>query len=615
QFPFYYVQVPTQESPVEAEWPWLRDAMRRALEATENTGMAVFYDHGPSLHPHDKNVAGQRLARWALAKDYGYDDLVHSGPLLESVLYQNGDAILSFKHVGGGLRSFDGKKGLNFFELAGADGKYFPAVAVIRNNKVVCHSAEVSNPKYVRYLFRKSQPNPEVSLINAEGLPASSFITDEFKPPREPIVAARGAREVTPERKAELAKRRAKRRAAKMQQQSGGGKANKPDAPTGKTEDADPPRLGKLADGLAPEIVDLSADDVSYAQEKSIPDLDQPYISVTPEDLGDGVEVAKLGEYGGNQDTVLGFASEITAGKHGEVDSFLIYNDGRLVFESYYRRGRRNYPHYQMSITKSYTAMAIGRAIQLGYLEMSDLDKPIVGFLGDIDQRRLAPGAVTITLHEALNMHSGIRVSKEKINELRRGAQSLLGQGQIEAYLQHTAPITPASKSFKYQGSDPSMVMQVLETIVPGSAREFIEKELLGKMGIKQFGWQDDVSGLPKSAAGSSMRSRDMVKWGMLVQNSGQWEGEQLIPAAFVKRATSRLHTNPQGTSYGYFWWRHEMKVGGKAYDCKSGRGAGGQFIFVIDELDLLIVVTSHSKGMGGMLKSIAEKVLPAFVN
>ena len=89
--------------------------MRRALETTENTGMAVFYDHGPSLHPHDKNVAGQRLALWALAKDYGYTDLVHSGPLLESVLYENGNAILSFKHVGGGITASRRREGPGLF--------------------------------------------------------------------------------------------------------------------------------------------------------------------------------------------------------------------------------------------------------------------------------------------------------------------------------------------------------------------------------------------------------------------------------------------------------------------------------------------------------------------
>ena len=158
------------------------------------------------------------------------------------------------------------------------------------------------------------------------------------------------------------------------------------------------------------------------------------------------------------------------------------------------------------------------------------------------------------------------------------------------------------------------MAMQVLDAVVPMSAGSFIEKELLNKMGITSFGWQDDISGLPKSAAGSSMRSRDMIKWGMLVTNKGLWNGEQLIPAEYVELATSKIHTNQQGTSYGFFWWRNDVEVNGKTYDCRSGRGAGGQFILMFPELDLIAVVTAHQKGMGKMLEAVPERVLPTFM-
>jgi sialate O-acetylesterase len=158
--------------------------MRRALDLAENTGMAVFYDYGPSLHPENKQPAGQRLSLWALAKDYGRKDLVHCGPLLDEVRIKGGKAVLTFKHVGGGLRNKSGEKALKFFEIAGKDGQYVPADAWVEGDTVVVESKKASAPVYVRYLFRKPEPNPEVSLINAEGLPASSFITDDFKPPR-----------------------------------------------------------------------------------------------------------------------------------------------------------------------------------------------------------------------------------------------------------------------------------------------------------------------------------------------------------------------------------------------------------------------------------------------
>lgn len=611
-FPFYYVQVPTQDA--TGEWPWLRDAMRRALTTTQNTGMAVFYDHGPSLHPHDKRYAGERLALWALAKDYGRSNLEYSGPLLKSVEYRGNTARLSFDHVAGGLSNPAGDEtSLNFFEIAGEDAKYVSANAKIVGDQVHVTSPQIANPKYVRYLFRKEQPDPTISLVNSAGLPASSFMTDDIKPPRQPITQRQPNRQLT---EAEMAARKADRIARREAQKTPAATKDPPGKPSSDRamtgQDAGP--LAET-DGPAPEVADLSSDDISYAKERQLPDLDRPFLDATPEDMADGIEVGELGTDSGDREMVVAFAREIAAGRHGDVDSLLIHRDGRLVFESYFRRGRANYPHYQMSITKSYTAMALGRAIQLGHLKMSDLNRPVLDFLKDIDHSRLAAGTHTITLNEALNMHSGIRVDKATVANLRKSASSLEGQGQIQAYLEHTTPITKESKQYKYQSSDPSIVMQVIEAAVPGTAREFIQKELLKPMGISSFSWQDDVSGLPKSAAGSSMRSRDMIKWGMLVQNRGEWDGEQLIPAEFVERATSRIHTNPQDTSHGYFWWRHDVKSKGKTYDLKSGRGAGGQFIMMIDELDLIIAVTSHNKGMGNMLNTAPQRIIPAMLS
>lgn len=605
KFPFYYVQVPTQDA--TGEWPWLRDAMRQALATTQNTGMAVFYDHGPSLHPHDKRHAGERLALWALAKDYGRSELHYSGPLLKSVEYRGNTAELSFDHVANGLSNPTGDdSSLDFFEIAGEDGKYVSANAKIVGDRVHVTSPQIGAPKYVRYLFRKAKPDPAVSLVNSAGLPASSFMTDEFIPPREPITQNAPKRELT---EAELAKRKANRQKERVEQQKSSGKPLPTEAM--KAEDA-----GVLAEanGLAPEVTDLSSEDISFTQELHLPDLKQPFLDTAPEDMADGIEVGELGSDSGNKNAMLALAREIAAGQHGEVDSLLIHHDGRLIFESYYRRGRVNYPHYQMSITKSYTALALGRAIQLGYLKMSDMDRPVLDFLTDIDQSKLAAGCDTITLNDALKMHSGIRVDKTTVEKLRKSPGRLKGQGQIQAYLENTAAITTRSKQYKYQSSDPSIAMQVIETVVPGTAREFIQRELLKPLGISNFGWQDDVSGLPKSAAGSSMRSRDMIKWGMLVQSGGKWDGEQLLPANFVEKATSKIHTNPQDTSYGFFWWRNNVDVDGKTYDMKSGRGAGGQFIMMTDELNLIIAITSHNKGMGKMLKTAPERIIPAIV-
>ena len=184
KFPFYYVQVPPQSR--NNHYSRIRDSMRRVLDTTENTGMAVFYDWGPAVHPPNKEPSGDRLAYWALAKDYG-QDITFSGPLLKHVSIQGNKAVLSFDHVDGGLKSKDGGKSLKFFEIAAKDAKYVRAKASIAGDTVVVQSDSVSNPVYVRYLFNKIDTpredySPEMSLFNGGGLPASPFITDDIKP-------------------------------------------------------------------------------------------------------------------------------------------------------------------------------------------------------------------------------------------------------------------------------------------------------------------------------------------------------------------------------------------------------------------------------------------------
>lgn len=368
-------------------------------------------------------------------------------------------------------------------------------------------------------------------------------------------------------------------------------------------------------DGLAPEVTDLNAKDVSMQWEKSVPYLQQPYLSTQPQNMKDGIPVGALGVDGGDKGMILKFAREVAGDSSKErkdkTDSLLISHQGKLIFESYCRRGRQNLPHFQMSITKSYTAFALGRAIQLGYLAMDDLDKPVVDFLKEVDRSRLVEGADKVTLAEALTMCSGIRLIKEKMQKYKEHPELLEGQKQITAYFEASEPIPSAPREFRYQAADPAMIMQVLEAVVPGSAEEFIREELMGRMGITEYAWQEDTSGLPKSAAGSSFRSRDMLKIGMLIFDKGKWNGQQLIPLAFMERAVSPITLGWGTNYYGYFCWHRTLKHGGVEYPSIELRGALGQFIFIFPEQDLIVVATAH--GVMSMLKEIPERIVPAF--
>jgi len=352
--------------------------------------------------------------------------------------------------------------------------------------------------------------------------------------------------------------------------------------------------------------------DVSF---RDTPALKLDFVDASPADLKDSIRVGVLGADGGKRAQIVELAREIADKKHQRFDSLLVAHKGTLLFESYYSRGRMNTPHPQASSTKAYTGFALGRAIQLGYLTMEDLHRPVISFLDEIDKGKLAEGAELVTLHQALTMRSGIRLPEGKIDELEKQEKPLAGQALVQA---------PESQSFLYQGVDPSMVMQVIEAVVPGSAKDFIANELLAKLGISNFDWKESFSGLPRAGSGSAMTSRDMLKWGMLAQNKGEWQGEQLIPEAFVGTSTNKIvepdpdeiffvNDSVSNPGYGYFWWQADLHTKDKTYFSRSAQGGGGQYIILIDELDLIVVTTGHDREMRP-LRLAAERVLPAFI-
>jgi CubicO group peptidase (beta-lactamase class C family) len=248
---------------------------------------------------------------------------------------------------------------------------------------------------------------------------------------------------------------------------------------------------------------------------------------------------------------------------------------------------------------------------------MDDLQKPVVYFLKEIKPDKLARAADKITLDQAMQMRSGIRLPKKKIGEIIKRPSLLRGQGQASAYLQFSQDLPDLPNSslqpFKYQSSDTVLTMQVLEAVVPGTAEDFIREQLLKPMGITNYGWQKDLSGFPKAAAGSSFLSRDMIKMGLLTLNKGIWNGKQHLPKEFVKQATSPLVQTSPSTFYGYFWWNQTLEIGNKKYDSIQGRGAGGQFIFIIPTLELVISATAHNQGMGKMRAQLPHYLIPAF--
>jgi sialate O-acetylesterase len=176
--PFYYVQLApfNYGEPRAEQLPGIWEAQTATLQVP-NTGMAVTVDIGnvKDIHPRNKQDVGQRLALWALAKTYGQDGIVYSGPLYRDMRVEGNKIRLFFDHTGGGLVSRDGEP-LSWFTIAGDDGNFVTAEAEIDGHTVVVWSDEVAKPVAVRLGWDQlAEPN----LSNQEGLPASPFRTDK----------------------------------------------------------------------------------------------------------------------------------------------------------------------------------------------------------------------------------------------------------------------------------------------------------------------------------------------------------------------------------------------------------------------------------------------------
>ncbi len=173
EFPFYFAQIAPYKYGDNFLGVEVRDEQRQVLEI-KNTGMVITSDIGDTLdiHPKNKQDVGLRFANMALNRHYKVLNVEDSGPLFKEMVIEKNKAVISFTHADG-LHATDKK--ITCFEVAGGDGKYFPADVNVKDNQVIVQSKEVEKPVSVRFAWRNTAtPN----LFNGAGLPASSFKTE-----------------------------------------------------------------------------------------------------------------------------------------------------------------------------------------------------------------------------------------------------------------------------------------------------------------------------------------------------------------------------------------------------------------------------------------------------
>ncbi|SFZ93458.1 sialate O-acetylesterase [Flaviramulus basaltis] len=174
KFPFYYVQIaPYEYGEDHFGGVEIRNAQRKVLNLSENTGMVVIDDVSTAddIHPKDKKTVGIRLANLALKNHYKNFDGIVNGPLFKNISFEKGKTKVFF----------DNSKGLNtkgdnsLFEIAGEDKIFYDAKSKIKNDYIILTSKKVKKPKYVRFAWKNTTQS---NVFNEANLPASTFTTE-----------------------------------------------------------------------------------------------------------------------------------------------------------------------------------------------------------------------------------------------------------------------------------------------------------------------------------------------------------------------------------------------------------------------------------------------------
>lgn len=309
-------------------------------------------------------------------------------------------------------------------------------------------------------------------------------------------------------------------------------------------------------------------------------------------------------EQGLHEETLRELTTLIHAGeKYPDIHSLLVVRRGHLVLEEYFNDQRGNRLHTLQSVTKSFASAAIGIAIERG--EIKGVDEPVLGFFEDLEGiENVDDWKKQMVLEDLLTMRSGTDYFERgpdqpsphrELNELR--------EGWTEFYLGRPMTHEPGTR-FQYDSGGVILLSGILKARTGQHADAYLDEHLFGPLGIKRTWWYRNDEGHPHTGGGLMLTSRDMAKFGLLYLQEGKWEDRQVIPAGWVRESTHH-HSQPPSAfgpfrGYGYLWWLLKppgAKEGEETpfadLHAYSACGHMGQYIMVVPERDLVVVVTA----------------------
>ncbi|MCL2435364.1 MAG: beta-lactamase family protein [Lentimicrobiaceae bacterium] len=277
------------------------------------------------------------------------------------------------------------------------------------------------------------------------------------------------------------------------------------------------------------------------------------------------------------------------------IRSLVIVKNGELVAEAYPRtQFDRTAPRHLWSVTKSFMSMLTGIAYDQGYIRsVSDLVFSYIPEYLQYTYPQLAP----LTIEECLTMRSGIDYSNDGQEE-----EDLLAMvpNDLTQYILNRPMKYLPGKIADYKNSDPQLLVKVISNATKTDFVEFAEQNLFKPLGITNYYWSRNKDNTPYGGFGLFLTPRDMAKTGQMLLDNGVWNNQRILSEEWINKATSSK-TNIRGFDYGYYFW----------IDVKQNIfwawGARGQFVFVIPDKELIVVITSEQFAGNDLGTSIEE--------
>jgi len=309
---------------------------------------------------------------------------------------------------------------------------------------------------------------------------------------------------------------------------------------------------------------------------------------------GDDWEVSTPAEQG--LDPMLVAELYYNAAELETLYSLLVIKDGYLIAEDYFNEGSVEQKDRLQSVTKSYTSALVGIALDQGYL--SSVDQKMLDFFPEVAGQITDPRKEQITIRHLLQMRAGYPWEE---------TDPALWEGLLSGYylpiIEEFPLIADPGTEFHYSNLSSNWLGIIVDRATGTNLKAYAEENLFLLIGVEVGEWGTDAEGHNNGCGDLHLTARDAAKFGLLYLNDGVYEGNQVVPADWVHDSLQRYSEDINATGgfpanwglsiseigYGYQWW--SARAGEHHFDFAWGHG--GQLIVLVDEFDMVIVVTS----------------------